>query len=205
MVLNIIKLRQWRGGAAVFRIHLMKNVALSAIVGIFALCGFTGCASSGNGGAGENASAEFFSRDLQAGHYEAARQDLSGELRRNPHSAAAWNNLALLDFKTGHERKADGDLSQGLALDPHNTFLLLNRARLCLARLQYKKARKILVSLEGVRPWPRGFRLLLAIADLKTGHRESSRILLEEILSERPHDPMARAYLSRFENGSVRG
>uniref|UniRef100_A0A7C3R3U1 Uncharacterized protein n=1 Tax=Leptospirillum ferriphilum TaxID=178606 RepID=A0A7C3R3U1_9BACT len=188
-----------------FRNLLKKNVSISAIVGFVALYGLTGCASSGDGGVGENTASELFSRDLQAGHYEAARQDLAGELRRNPHSASAWNNLALLDFKAGHEQKADGDLSQGLALDPHNTFLLLNRARLSLARHQYKKARKILLSLEGVRPWPRGFRLLLAIADLKTGHRESSRLLLEEILSERPHDPMARAYLSRFEHGSVRG
>lgn len=204
MVLNIIYGVDGQEKPPMIRIH-PKNIVVAVIAGVCSLFALSGCATSGIGGGGEDSSANSFARDLQAGHFEAARQDLSEELRRNPRSASAWNNLALLDFKAGHERKADGELSQGLALEPHNTFLLLNRARLDLARRQYKKARKILLSLEGVRPWPRGFRLLLAIADLKTGHRESSRLLLEEILSERPHDPMARAYLSRFDNGSVRG
>lgn len=205
MVLNLIQYlnRGIQEIDSVIRIHSINNIFLAVIGGVFAVLGFAGCASSVTEGTGESFSVESFKHNLQSGHYEAARQDLYGELRKNPRSAIVWNNLALLDFKAGHERKADGDLSQGLALDPHNTFLLLNRIRLFLAMHQYKKARLSLLSLENIRPWPRGFRLLLAIADLKTGHRESSRLLLEEILSDRPHDPMARAYLSRFEYSPV--
>jgi Flp pilus assembly protein TadD len=134
-----------------------------------------------------------------------ARQDLSRELRLHPRNISVWNNLAYLDFKNGKYRKADGDLSQGLALNPGNTFLLENRARLSLARQEDEKARAILLSLEAVRPWPKGFRLLLAIADLRTGRSDEARLLLNAILSDRPRDPLARFYLSRLKSGTVRG
>ena len=45
----------------------------------------------------------------------------------------------------------------------------------------------------------------IAIADLRTGHQEEARLLLNAILSDRPRDPLARVYLSRLGNGGVRG
>ncbi|OOH83780.1 tetratricopeptide repeat protein [Leptospirillum ferriphilum] len=179
--------------------------ALQVLMAGVYLFWMTGCASSGGSGSTEASLTESFEQDLRTGHYLKARQDLSRELRLHPRNISVWNNLAYLDFKNGQYRQADGDLAQGLALNPKNAFLLENRARLFLARHKDKAARKILLSLETVRPWPRGFRLLLAIADLRTGHQEEARLLLNAILSDRPRDPLARVYLSRLGNGGVRG
>ena len=180
-------------------------IALQVVVTGVSLFWITGCASSGERSRQGVSPAESFSRDLKAGRYMEARQDLSRELRLHPRNISVWNNLAYLDFKNGKYRKADGDLSQGLALNPGNTFLLENRARLSLARQEDEKARAILLSLEAVRPWPKGFRLLLAIADLRTGRSDEARLLLNAILSDRPRDPLARFYLSRLKSGTVRG
>ena len=193
----------------VFMVALsLKNsfaIALQVVVTGVSLFWITGCASSGERSRQGVSPAESFSRDLKAGRYMEARQDLSRELRLHPRNISVWNNLAYLDFKNGKYRKADGDLAQGLALNPGNAFLLENRARLFLACHKDESARRILLSLEAVRPWPKGFRLLLAIADLRTGHKEEARLLLNAILSERPRDPLARVYLSRLENGAIRG
>ncbi len=186
-----------------FLSRLVRTRAMQTVVTGVPLFLLAGCASSGETTLQGMSPAESFARELKAGRYPEARQDLSRELRLHPRNVSVWNNLAYLDFKTGHYRQADGDLAQGLALHPGNTFLLENRARLCLARQENEKARTILLSLEAVRPWPKGFRLLFAIADLRTGRQEEARLLLYAILSDRPRDPLARVYLSGLKNETV--
>ncbi len=178
------------------------STLMRAVVAIFPLLTL-GCASITENSNSPESLNRLYLKDIHAGDLKKARQDLSREIRLHPRNVSVWNNLAYLDFKTGHYRQADGDLAQGLALHPGNTFLLENRARLCLARQENEKARTILLSLEAVRPWPKGFRLLFAIADLRTGRQEEARLLLYAILSDRPRDPLARVYLSGLKNETV--
>ncbi len=152
-----------------------------------------------------------FSKDEKSGNIHQARVDLYDILKSHPRDPIVWNDLAYLDFLSHHYRKAQGDLSQGLALNPSNRFLLLNKARLFLAEGKNENAREILLPMISFHPWPKGFRMILAIADLRTGHRGSARILFSEILSERPSDRLASIYLSRLSllgaspKGSVNG
>ena len=139
-----------------------------------------------------------FSKDEKAGDLRKARLDLSDILKSHPRDPIAWNDLAYLDFLSHHYKKAQGALAQGLALNPNDHFLLLNKARLFLAEGKNEKARRVLLSMMASRPWPKGFRMILAIADLRTGHRDSARVLFSEILAERPSDKLASIYLSRL-------
>ncbi|MHB8421161.1 MAG: tetratricopeptide repeat protein [Leptospirales bacterium] len=168
------------------------------LAGLLLLSG-AGCAALPSPGSPDETRTGDFSRDLGLGHLDRARGDLFRALRQHPRNVVAWNNLACLDFRQNDYSRAQGDLDQALALDPGNPFLLLNKARLLLARKQYSEARTLLGSLESVHPWQRGFRLLLAIADVHTGHPESARILLNEIINDHPSDPLATATLSRLE------
>ncbi len=179
----------------------IRRLVFGALPGLLLLSGL-GCASltpSQNPGKTPSRS---FSQDLAAGRIDLARLDLSRTLKLDPHDFAAWNNLAYLDFRRHDYPKAEGDLDKGLALNPGNPFLRLNKARLLLAESRYPEARTMLLSLEPIHPWPPGFRLLLAIADLHTGHQEASRTLLNEILNSRPMDKMAQNYLFQIEKGS---
>jgi len=139
-----------------------------------------------------------FSKDEKAGNLQKARIDLCAILKISPQDSIAWNDLAYLDFLSHHYRKAQGDLSQGLAVNPSDHFLLLNSARLFLAEGENERARVTLLSMISAHPWPKGFRMILAIADLRTGHRDSAKLLFSEILSERPYDRLAAIYLSRL-------
>ncbi|MHB1285155.1 MAG: tetratricopeptide repeat protein [Leptospirales bacterium] len=178
-------------------VRTVFRILSGAIPGLLLLSGL-GCAFlSPSPDSGESLSRSF-SQNLAAGRVVRARADLSSLLKRNPHDFAAWNNLAYLDFRQSNYTRAEGDLDQALALNPGNPFLRLNKARLLLAETRYSEARSLLLSLEPLHPWPKGFRLLLAIADLHTGHQESARLLLMEILNARPSDTMAHAYLSRI-------
>jgi len=139
-----------------------------------------------------------FSKDERSGNIEKARLDLYGILNLQPRDSIAWNDLAYLDFLSHHYQKAEGELSQGLLMNPTDRFLLLNKARLFLAEGENEQARRILLSMISSHPWPKGFRMILAIADLRTGHRDSARVLFSEILSDRPSDSLASIYLSRI-------
>ena len=182
----------------------IKHIWRGLLTVVLLLAG-AGCAAlSSSGTPGETLSKDF-SRDLGAGQLALARGDLFRTLKLDPHNFVAWNNLACLDFRQHDYPRAQGEIDQALALNPGNPFLLLNKARLLLARKQYSEARFLLRSLEPRTPWPRGFRLLLAIADLHTKHTESARLLLNEIINAHPSDPMAHAYLSRLEKGRNNG
>jgi Flp pilus assembly protein TadD len=139
-----------------------------------------------------------FSKDEKQGNLQKARMDLGRILKVQPRDSIAWNDLAYLDFLSRHYKKAQGDLSQGLAIDPASRFLLLNKARLLLAEGENEKSRTVLLSMISSHPWPKGFRMVLAIADMRTGHLDSARVLLSEILSDRPSDNLASIYLSRL-------
>ncbi|MHB1606788.1 MAG: tetratricopeptide repeat protein [Leptospirales bacterium] len=181
-----------------FRLHREVLASLLLLSG-------AGCAALPSSGTPGETLSKAFSRDLGLGHLDRARGDLFRELRRDPRNFVAWNNLACLDFRQNDYSRAQGDIDQALALNPGNPFLLLNKSRLLLARKRYSEARTLLGSLEPVHPWPRGFRLLLAIADVHTGHPESARILLNEILNTHPSDPLAIATLSRLEKARNNG
>jgi tetratricopeptide (TPR) repeat protein len=139
--------------------------------------------------------------DLRSGHYQESRQILNDLRRTDPEDPAVWNNLAALEFREHHFRKALSDLDHGLALDPKNSGLRLNKARLLLTMDRNHEARALLLDMENANPWPQGFRILMAIADWRTGHRESARLLFREILADHPNDPMAEAYLSKPDTG----
>lgn len=139
-----------------------------------------------------------FLKDEKLGDIQKAKADLSGILKVHPADPVAWNDLAYLDFLSHHYKKAQWALSQGLALNPSDHFLLLNKARLFLAEGENQKARMILLPMISSHPWPKGFRMILAIADSRTGHPDSARVLFSEILSERPSDSLASIYLFRL-------
>ncbi len=145
-----------------------------------------------------------FSKDEKKGHFLQAKSDLSKILKSHPSDAIAWNDLAYLDFLGHHYRKAEGDLAQGLAVNPHNSFLLLNQSRILLAQGKNREARTLLLSMLPSHPWPKGFRMMLAIADSRTGHKEAARLLFEEILSRHPDDTLASLYLTRLNRESSR-
>lgn len=140
-------------------------------------------------------------QDLRSGHYQESQRILNELRRTDPDDPAVWNNLAALEFREHHFRKALSDLDHGLALDPKNAGLKLNKARLLLTMDRNLEARALLLEMENTNPWPQGFRILMAIADWRTGHRESARLLFREILADHPNDPMAEAYLSKPDRG----
>lgn len=174
--------------------RIIRRLLFGVIPGLLLLSVFACTSFPSSSDRVENLS-NSFTQDLEAGRIEQARLDLTRILKVNPHDFAAWNNLAYLDFQRHDYPKAEKDLDKGLAINPGNSFLRLNKARLLLAEGRYPEARTKLLSLESIHPWLPGFRLLLAIADLHTGHQESSRTLLNEVLNSRPMDKMAQKYL----------
>lgn len=71
----------------------------------------------------------------------------------------------------------------------------MNKARLLLAMGKNQAARTLLREMIRMRPWPKGYRILLAIAENRTGHNEAARILFEELIANHPNDPLAKKYL----------
>ncbi len=135
--------------------------------------------------------------DLRAGKYRESKKILDELSRTDKDDPAVWNNLATLEFREHHFQKAMADLERGLTFDPENPGLRLNKARLLLAMGKNPEARDLLLQIGEKTPWPPGFRILMAIADWRTGHMSSARLLFREILVDHPNDPLAEAYLSK--------
>ncbi|MHB8542611.1 MAG: tetratricopeptide repeat protein [Leptospirales bacterium] len=164
---------------------------------LLVLLGLFGLSACATGGAGDPpALLAQASQDIRENRLDEARRILDTLRKTDSNDPALWNNLATLEFREAHYRQSLADLNRGISLDPGNNTLKINKARLLLAEHQDKLARAILQGLEKTRPWPPGFRILLAIAEWRTGHREAARILFQETLSNHPDDPMARAYLT---------
>ena len=161
---------------------------------LLGLCGLSACATSRTDD--PPALLAKASQDIRENRLAEARTILGTLQKTDPTDPALWNNLATLEFRESHYHRSLADLDRGISLDPGNQTLKINKARLLLAEHQNKIALKILQGFEQTRPWPPGFRILLAIAEWRTGHREAARILFQETLANHPDDPMARAYLS---------
>ena len=136
------------------------------------------------------------SQDIRQSKLGEARTILDHLQKTDPSDPALWNNLATLEFREKNYPQALADLNHGIAVDPQNQTLKLNKSRLLLAEHKNHEARELLLGLEKTRPWPPGFRILLAIAEWRTGHREAARILFQETLANHPDDPLAKAYLT---------
>lgn len=167
----------------------------------FLLLAAMGCTTAPTGDSQEDPNLAFF-QDLATGNLLKARNDLTQSIRKNPRDPIPWNNLAYLDFRENHLRHAEGEIAQGLALDPRSLLLRMNKIRLELALGSYRDARKALLELSRDHPWPKRYRLLMAIADMHTGHPDSARILLLEILSQRPGDRLAELNLEKLQKDS---
>jgi predicted Zn-dependent protease len=139
--------------------------------------------------------------DLRAGKYRESRKILNDLSRSDKNDPAVWNNLATLEFRERHLHKAMADLDRGLSIDPDNPELRLNKVRLLLAMGKNPEARTLLLQIGEKTPWPPGFRILMAIADWRTGHKSSARLLFREILAVHPNDPLAEAYLAKPTSG----
>lgn len=135
--------------------------------------------------------------DLRAGKYRESRKILNDLSRSDKDDPAVWNNLATLEFRERHLQRAMADLDRGLSIDPENPELRLNKVRLLLAMGKNPEARTLLLKIGEKTPWPPGFRILMAIADWRTGRKASARLLFREILTDHPNDPLAEAYLAK--------
>jgi predicted Zn-dependent protease len=141
---------------------------------------------------------EKYSRDIKSNHLNSARADLLEGSRRYPSETAFWNDLAYLDFLQSNYSSAEKMLDRGLQIDPGNQQLLLNKARLSLAEGDVVEAKKILFRMLPRHPWIHGYRLLLAIVEVKDGNSEAGRILFEDLNDHHPGDLLIKSYLEQL-------
>lgn len=187
----------WKGDGMTWT-ALFRLFPVRVILVVFPLA-IMGCASTPRTTGSPESLNRLYLKDMNAGNLPKARRDLDRLVRINPHDAIAWNNLAYIDFRETHIQLAESDLSQGIKVSPGSISLQMNAIRLELAVAQYQKARKTLLKIAcNQKPWPRGFHLLLAIADIHTGHPEEAEILLRETLSKRPGDRLALLNLEKL-------
>jgi len=157
-----------------------------------------GCATVQTKGPSKRALMEEYSRDIRLNHLDLARAVLLDGSRRYPSETVFWNDLAYLDFRQGNYSSAEKMLNDGLRIDPDNQGLLLNKARLFLAEGNVVDAKKILFRMLPRHPWIHGYRLLLAIVEVKGGNSEAGRILFEDLNDHHPEDLLVRSYLKKL-------
>ncbi|BAM07443.1 tetratricopeptide repeat protein [Leptospirillum ferrooxidans] len=157
-----------------------------------------GCATAPKGAESKRSLMEEYSRDISSHHIDAARAALLEGTRLYPTETVFWNDLAYLDFLEGHYPSAAKMLNRGLMIDPGNQGLLLNKARLYLAEGDVANAKKILFRMLPRHPWLHGYRLLLAIVEVKDGNIEAGRILFEDLNDHHPGDALIKSYLQKL-------
>ena len=135
--------------------------------------------------------------DYRHGDLSGAEKDYREALKNDPSSLRFRRNLAVVLYREG--KKAESLQLFDTALPPGQKgerHFRLARANAYLHEHDYRRAqndlRKILI--EG--RWPRGFRLVEAYSDIRTGSYREASIVLHEILRERPNDPVALGYQS---------
>lgn len=141
------------------------------------------------------------SLDIRQHHLVRAETILERLKQSMPEDPAVWNNLATVAFLQKDYARSLSMMDQALALKPASPRLRMNKARLLLAMGKNQAARTILRKMIRLRPWPKGYRILLAIAEKRTGHQEAARILFEELIANHPDDPLAQKYLSGLSSG----
>ncbi|MHB1562998.1 MAG: tetratricopeptide repeat protein [Leptospirillum sp.] len=159
---------------------------------------FQGCAAVQMQNPSKRSLMEAYSRDMRSNHFDLARSALLEGTRRYPSETVFWNDLAYLDFRQGHYPSAEKMLNRGLRIDPGNQGLLLNEARLYLAEGRLADAKRILFQMLPRHPWLHGYRLLLAIVEVKDGNSEAGRILFEDLYDHHPGDLLVKSYIKRF-------
>lgn len=158
-----------------------------------------GCVEVQKEGHSKRALMEEYSRAIESNHLDSARSALLEGTRRYPSETVFWNDLAYLDFRQSNYSSAEKMLNRGLRIDPDNQELLLNKARLYLAEGDVVDAKKILFRMLPHHPWIHGYRLLLAIVEVKDGDNEAGRILFEDLRDHHPGDLLIKSYLERLQ------
>ncbi|MHB1926131.1 MAG: tetratricopeptide repeat protein [Leptospirillum sp.] len=141
------------------------------------------------------------SLDIQQHRLVHAEKILDRLKKTMPEDPTVWNNLATVAFLHKDYARSLRMMDRALALKPSSTGLRMNKARLLLAMGKNQAARTLLRKMIRLRPWPKGYRILLAIAEKRTGHIEAAAILFEELIANHPDDPLAKKYLSGLPSG----
>lgn len=173
-------------------------MTLSILLALFLLSA-QGCVTAPEGVESKRSLLEGYSKDIRSNHLNAARSDLLEGTRLYPSETVFWNDLAYLEFIEGHYPLAEKMLDRGLMIDPGNQELLLNKARLYLAEGNVANAKKILFRMLPRHPWLHGYRLLLAIVEVKDGNTEAGRILFEDLNDHHPGDFLIKKYLQKLQ------
>ncbi len=168
---------------------------LPVLVLAFCALWIQGCATSHQEVASKRLLMVSYDQEMKQNQLAAARKILLQGVRQYPREPLFWNDLAYLSFREGNYADADKMLSEGLRISPENQHLLLNEVRLDLARGKVSDGRKILFGMLPRHPWVHGYRLLLAITEVKSGNPEAGRILFEDLHDHHPHDPLIRRYI----------
>lgn len=145
---------------------------------------------------------EKYARDIRSNNLDSARAALLEGSRLYPSETVFWNDLAYLDFLRSDYTSAAKMLDKGLQADPDNQRLLLNKSRLYLAEGDIESAKQLLFRMLPRHPWIHGYRLLLAIVEVKDGNTEAGRILFEDLNDHHPGDSLIKSYLKKLKRSA---
>ena len=116
-----------------------------------------------------------------------ARNDLPESLRQfervmvvAPDNAIALNNLAWVKGQLGHDG-ALADAERANALAPNQPAFMDTWAMLLSAANQHDRALEMQKKVVQLQPKALGFKLNLAKIEIKAGHKEAARALLDEL------------------------
>jgi predicted Zn-dependent protease len=175
----------------------LKKVAVLVLFQMLLLFA-QGCSTVQTNGTSKHALMAEYSRDMRSNSLSSARAVLLEGSRRYPSETVFLNDLAYLDFLQGNYASAGKMLDRALRIDPDNQNLLLNEARLFLAKKDVVDAKKILFRMLPRHPWVHGYRILLAIVEVKDGNSEAGRILFEDLEDHHPGDLLIKSYLEKL-------
>lgn len=175
---------------------LKKGITKMAVFCLL-LGGFQGCANMKTSEEQAYLAEQKGYADYRHGDLSGAERDYREALKNDPGSLRFRRNLAVVLYREG--KKADSFQLFDTVLLPGQKgerHFRLARANAFLHEHDYRRAQNDLQKILIEGRWPRGFRLVEAYADIRTGSYREASLILHEILRERPNDPVALGYQS---------
>nr|EES53482.1 MAG: conserved hypothetical protein [Leptospirillum ferrodiazotrophum] len=175
---------------------LKKGIAKMAVFSLLVV-GFQGCANMKTSEEQAYLAEQEGYADYRHGDLPGAEKDYREALKNDPSSLRFRRNLAVVLYREGKKAESlqlfDTVLLPGEKGERH---FRLARANAYLHEHDYRRAQNDLQKILIEGRWPKGFRLVEAYSDIRTGSYREASIVLHEVLSERPDDPVALGYQS---------